>query len=83
MKPKPLIARCLWTGALLTVPLLVAVFLWWGLGARGDVAGAAGAKGVAFVVAVCWGLNFVTLVVLLAVAQLSANDQPPEKKTEE
>ena len=83
MKLKPLIARCLWTGVLLTVPLLVSFFLWWGLGARGDVTGAAGAKGVAFVIAVCWVLNFVALVVLLAVAQLSAADEPSEQEPEE
>jgi hypothetical protein len=37
-------------------------------------AGGQGAKGVALVAIVCWGLNFVTLVVLLALKQLATDE---------
>lgn len=53
---------------------VVAGGLWGLLSAVGDRGAAQGAIGVTLVAAVCWGLNFVALVVLLAVAYLRAAD---------
>lgn len=64
------IARSLWTGAGLTIVTLVAGLLWAVLASAGDVAGHAGAKGVFLTTLILWGLNFVTLVVLIALCQL-------------
>ena len=58
-------------GAGLLVVFGVALLLWWWLGALGDGAGADGARGVASVALVCWCLDFVTLVVLLAWGEIS------------
>lgn len=69
----------LWAGALLLVVLLVSVTLWLGLNALGDPAGGQVFAAIAVVTAICWGLNFVALVVLLALAQLSAGDFGPIK----
>lgn len=65
-----LISRSLWAGAILTVLMIVAGALWGILHAVRDGAGAGGAKGVFLVIAVCWILNLVTLVVLTAICQL-------------
>ena len=58
------------------VVLIVSGSLWGVLSALGDDAGAEVMQGVALVALVCWILNFVTLVVLLAVALLSSNERP-------
>lgn len=65
------------------VVLVVAGILWALLAALEDPTGAAGAKGVALVAAVCWGLNFVALVVLLALAQVSGTEPASEEEIEE
>jgi hypothetical protein len=71
------IVGCLWAGALLLVVLLVSLTLWVGLHALGDPAGGHVFAAIAVVTAACWGLNFVALVVLLALAQLSAGSLGP------
>ncbi len=65
-----LISKSLWSGAILTVLMIVAGALWGILHAVRDGAGAAGTKGVFLVIAVCWILNLVTLIVLTAICQL-------------
>ena len=75
MNRRAFIARTLWSGAILTVLLILSGALWAVLNALGDRAGGQGAKGVFLVAAVCWLLNFVTLVVLLALAQLDSREQ--------
>ena len=56
------------------VVIVTALVLWAMLAGLGDRAGGQGAKGVALVAIVCWDLNFVTLVVLLALKQLAADE---------
>lgn len=81
MKLRAWILRSLGTGAILLVVLIVSGSLWGVLSALGDDAGAEVMQGVALVALVCWILNFVTLVVLLAVALLSSNERPdPDEK---
>jgi len=58
------------TGAALLLVLVVASALWGILQLAGDAQGAAGAKGVTLVTVVLWCLDFVTLVVLLALAEV-------------
>ena len=65
-------ARLLWTGLILTAVLLVAGILWGLLQSAGDRAGSDGVRGLLLTVAVLWGLNFIALVVLSALAQLAA-----------
>lgn len=65
------IRKCLWAGGALLVVIVTALVLWATLTRLGDRAGGQGAKGVALVAMVCWGLDFVTLVVLLALKQLA------------
>jgi hypothetical protein len=64
---------------MLLLVLAVAAALWGILAAMGDAAGAQGAKGVFLAALVCWALNFVALVVFLALAQLSATAVPPRE----
>jgi len=81
VKLRAWILRSLGTGAILLVVLIVSGSLWGVLSALGDDAGAEVMQGVALVALVCWILNFVTLVVLLAVALLSSNERPdPDEK---
>lgn len=76
MKLRAWILRSLGTGAILLVVLIVSGSLWGVLSALGDDSGAEVMQGVSLVALVCWILNFVTLVVLLAVALLSSNERP-------
>jgi hypothetical protein len=68
---RPYIRRTLWAGGLLTLGLAVSGALWLILGAAGDVSGSQGAKGVAFVALVGLTLDVLSLVVLLALAELT------------
>jgi hypothetical protein len=77
----------LWAGGFLAVATLVACLLWLVLAEAGDQAGSQGAKGVALVAGVCLVLDFLALVVLLALAEIDrtpTNDpptiQPPGNK---
>ena len=72
----------LWVGAGLLVVLAVAGTLWVMLAALGDDAGAQACLGTGLVVAVCFVLDLVTLVVLLAIAQLSSKEQPESERDE-
>jgi hypothetical protein len=64
------ILRSLQVGAGLTFSAVVATILWLGLGALGDQAGAAIARGVTWGVAAAWALDLVVLVVLVALVVL-------------
>jgi hypothetical protein len=67
----------LWAGALLIVVLLVSGVLWLALAAAGDQTGSQGAKGVALVAIVCLVLDFATVIVLLALAEITRPGPPP------
>lgn len=64
----------LWTAALLVVVLLVAGILWVMLATAGDQSGSQAAKGIALVASVCLLLDFATLTVFLALAEIT---RPP------
>lgn len=64
------IIAALWSGAALLLVFAVAGVLWAILRLAGDAQGAAGAKGVTLVAAALWCLDFVVLVVLLALAEI-------------
>lgn len=84
MNWQPLILQLLRTGAGLLVVLAVAAVLWVLLAAVGDHAGASGARTVALVAAVCWALDFVALVVVLALNELVKSEvdhRKPEVRT--
>ena len=68
------IARLLWTGAGLLIVICVAALCALWLRGLGDRAGAGGACGVAVVAGACWVLDFIALVLLLAVQQLRCGD---------
>lgn len=73
--PLRLRASIVWSlgaGAVLSLVVVVAAVLWGILRSVGDASGAEGARAVLLVASVCWGLDFVVLVVVLAVAQLAA-----------
>jgi hypothetical protein len=70
------IAGAIQVGAGLTLAALVALILWAALGALGDSAGAAVARGVSWGLVIAWGANLVVLVVLLALAELSSFPEP-------
>ena len=70
------IVRCLGVGAALLVPLAVAGVLWGALAALGDSGGARVAKGITLGAFLCWGVDLVALVVLLALAQMTQPDGP-------
>jgi hypothetical protein len=74
------IARALQTGAALTLATLVALTLWAALGSLGDAAGAAVARGVTWGLGIAWTVNLVGLVVLLALAELSASRPPGDER---
>ncbi len=65
-------------GALLLVVLIVSGCLWGLLQAVGDQGAAQAVVGVALVALVCWMLDFVVLVVLLAFAFLSSTEEAGE-----
>jgi hypothetical protein len=65
-----LILLALGSGAALLLVTAVAGSLWAILELAGDASGAAGTKGVMLVALVLWGLDFVALVVLLALAEV-------------
>lgn len=67
-------ARSLWSGAVLSALALVSGLLWGLLGALRDVGGSQGAKGVFLTVAVLWIVNFIALVVLTALCQLTGQE---------
>ena len=69
-------------GALLLLVLIVSGSLWWLLTAVGDRGAAQGAKGVAIVAGVCWVIDFVALVVILAVASLDSTGKSTEQPEE-
>ena len=72
------LVRSLWAGASLLVALTVAASLWWLLGALGDTTGARIAKGISLGLAICWGINLVGVIVLVALGQLETSEPPPE-----
>ncbi len=72
----------LWAGGLLVVVGLVAGSLWLALAAAGDQAGSQGAKGVALVTAVCLILDASTILVLLALAEITRTDRSAGSRTD-
>jgi hypothetical protein len=75
-----LIPLSLWTGAALLIVAAVAGALWGILQLAGDAQGAAGAKGVTLVAVVLWVLDFVGLVVVLALIELGrGRDKTPDR----
>ena len=70
MKPRTCIAQTLWAGLVLTVLLIVAGSLSLLLHLVRDPMAVA-MRAIAVLVAVCWIINFIVLVVLLAWAELS------------
>lgn len=76
------IAGSLWAGAIVTLVLLVAAALWGLLTAAGDHAGGQGAKGVTLVALTFWVLNFIALVVLVALAQIGVGGEHDEELRE-
>jgi hypothetical protein len=74
---RPYIAWSLRAGSVLLLVVIVSGLLWFFLGTMGDHSGAGGFGAVTLVALVCWGLDFVALVVLLALAELSASTGCP------
>ena len=71
------------TGAGLLVVLVVAAVLWALLAAVGDHTGAAGARGVTLAAAICWALDFVALVVVLALNEVMKSEiRNPKSETD-
>lgn len=77
MQVDRLILWCLWIGGALLAVLALAGALWLALFALGDVGGAAIMRGLALLVFAAWGVNFVTLVTLLAIARLNDHRAAP------
>ena len=93
MNLRTCIARSLGAQVVLLFVLFVAGFLWWLLGELGDDL-AEVMKGLVLVTTVCWGINFVVLVSLLALVQIGccggdgaaerdAPESPPSEAEEE
>jgi hypothetical protein len=80
MDLRPYIRGTLWAGGLLLIALTIAGSLWLILGFAGDAAGSQAAKGVALVTLVGFVLDVLTLIVLLAVAELTRDKTPPTDK---
>ena len=79
MKLRKAIAGTLFSGAILLIVAIVSAGLWLLFRGLGDSALANGMLSVAVVSSACWVLNFVVLVVCLALAQLSetkSDDEP-------
>lgn len=74
VKLRSYIAGSLWIGGLLLTILVVSAVLWGVLSIAGDGGGAQGARAVFLVALGCWLLDFVALVVLLALVQLASLD---------
>ena len=81
MRLRTWIVWLLGAAGVLSLVVIVAAVLWGILRGVGDTAGAEGARAVLLVAGVCWLLNFVGLVIALAVAQLArwpdTRDEPP------
>lgn len=77
MDLRPYIRGTLWAGGLLLIGLVIALSLWLILGFAGDAAGSQAAKGVALVALVGFVLDMLTLIVLLALAELMRDSPPP------
>lgn len=75
------IIRCGWLAGLLMLACGVFGSLWGGLAALGDFAGATFCQGVFWGAVVCWFVNVVALIGLLAMAVLSENLQTEEHQT--
>ena len=82
MKFTKYITGALWTGAFLLVALLVFGALWLVLGALGDEVLATVMQGITLGLVVLWGLDFVTLVVLLALAITAKEKSSTEQDVE-
>jgi len=74
MKFRRFLRAGLWAGGVLFVAMLVACALWLVLAQAGDQAGSQGAKGVALVAIVGLVMDFVFLVVLLTLAEITRDD---------
>ena len=77
MDLRPYIRGTLWAGGLLLIGLVIAGSLWLILGFAGDATGSQAAKGVALIAIVGFVLDVLTLIVLLAMAELTRGDTPP------
>lgn len=78
-----LILWSLWIGGALLAVLALAGALWLALFALGDVGGAAIMRGLALLVFAVWGVDFVTLVTLLAIARLNdRRDSPRDERAD-
>jgi hypothetical protein len=73
---RKLIAGSLWTGFFLFLLLVVCGALWGILAAVGDAEIARVARGIAVIALVCGLLNFVAMVVLVALAQVTSPAPP-------
>jgi hypothetical protein len=80
MNLRPYIRGTLWAGGLLVLALAIAGTLWLVLGAAGDQGGSQGAKGVAFFAVVGLMLDVLTLIVLLALTELSRQSVRPHEE---
>ena len=79
MKLRNCITSSLCAGAILTGLLIVAGSLWAILYAVGDEALAEVMQGITLLTAVCWVIDFITLVLFLALAQLEASEEEEEE----
>ena len=69
------IRKTLLIGGVLLFLLAISVSLWGMLAALGDVSGSQALYAITLVIWICWCFDFVTLVVLVALALLSL--EPP------
>lgn len=76
------IIAALWSGAALLLVFAVASAIWGIFRLAGDAQGAAAAKGITLVAGTLWCLDFVVLVVLLALAELGRGDDNPSESRE-
>lgn len=67
------IIRCGWLAGLLVLACGVFGSLWSGLAALGDTTGATFCQGIFWGAVVCWGMNAIALLGLLAMVVLSEN----------
>jgi hypothetical protein len=85
MNLRPYLRGALWCAAILLVVIVVAGVLWLAMAALGDQAGSQATKGVLLVAVVCLVLDLITLVVILAFAEITRPDRsaidsdPPER----
>ena len=71
------IQRSLVTGGGFAFVCLLAAAMWKLFSAMGDSSGAAGARSVTIVAALCWGASFVVLVILLACDRIFRENEDP------